>query len=134
MRMHYFLNKHDVARASRWPLVQTGVFMKLLTHTVNFLIASMLLVGCFEESDLDIRESAVDLNIESDTLKSIATQTVNSVIREGNFYYCTGMSSKSYHARRDCKGLSNCQGIVTEILEGDLKKNNRIDPCNFCIK
>ena len=50
---------------------------------------------------------------------------------EKKVYICTGSSSKRYHSRKDCRGLSNCGGTIKEITMEQAEKQGRT-PCKIC--
>lgn len=50
---------------------------------------------------------------------------------EKKVYICTGSSSKRYHSRKNCRGLSNCGGSIKEITIEQAEKQGRT-PCKIC--
>ncbi|WP_442844998.1 hypothetical protein [Leeuwenhoekiella sp. H156] len=43
----------------------------------------------------------------------------------GNVYICKGKSSKKYHFKKNCRGLSNCSTDVSEVSLEEAKKLGR---------
>jgi hypothetical protein len=56
-----------------------------------------------------------------------------SVSAEKKVYICTGSSSKRYHEKKNCRGLSNCGGTIKELTIEQAEKQGRT-PCKICCK
>jgi hypothetical protein len=50
---------------------------------------------------------------------------------EQKVYICTGSSSKRYHSKKNCRGLSNCGGTIKELTIEQAEKQGRT-PCKIC--
>tara|TARA_R110002051_G_scaffold292519_1_gene357319 strand:+ start:3632 stop:3847 length:216 start_codon:yes stop_codon:yes gene_type:complete len=40
-------------------------------------------------------------------------------------YICKGKSSKKYHLKKNCRGLSNCSTAISEVTRGKAKEMGR---------
>lgn len=52
---------------------------------------------------------------------------------EGYCYICTGKSSKRWHLRKGCKGLSSCGGDIAEVIIDEAEYDYNRTPCSKCV-
>ena len=58
-------------------------------------------------------------------LITLALFTLAPEFNVGNVYICKGKSSKKYHFKKNCRGLSNCSTDVFEVSMEEAKKLGR---------
>jgi len=56
---------------------------------------------------------------------SVVLLTVVPQISTDNVYICKGKSSKKYHLKKKCRGLSNCSTDISEVSLEAAKKLGR---------
>ena len=48
-------------------------------------------------------------------------------------YVCTGPSSKCYHIKSNCRGLSKCSREVKAVTIEEARQMGRGKPCGYCV-
>lgn len=56
---------------------------------------------------------------------------IDTPLKHGEVYICTGSNSKRYHFSAECKGLQACRNEIKIISIGYAKQLQRT-PCSFC--
>lgn len=61
------------------------------------------------------------------------TYEADAIEQQAKVYICTGSSATTYHASKNCRGLSSCKGSIKEVTKDEAISMKR-RPCKICYK
>lgn len=98
----------------------------------KILLIALLAIACTTSCQNEGKVNKTSENVLAiATASSYAHDLLNPNTPGEKVYICTGSSSKRYHSRKNCRGLSNCGGTIKELTVEQAENQGRT-PCKIC--
>ena len=99
----------------------------------RILLVALFTIACATSCQNRGKETTASENVMAQAITSANTIDFSyfNTPGEEKVYICTGSSSKRYHSKKNCRGLSNCGGTIKEITVEQAEKQGRT-PCKIC--